>query len=206
MISRYVLARDRTADAGKIRRDLPPDVAAIEIVKAGLRQVRQRCGECFLLQYGSSRRRLALDQESRGKARHGSKFGKLGLGKLCLTPRHRIALTRGAACCREQDLERQFAAICSGDVEGKHPAADRAGDGQRGEWPAVWDRFIVAVKFRPRLAAGGTGSHDGTYSSVGFADQPKAIATNMVHVRIDGRNGGRHRHHGFDCVTALSED
>ena len=44
----------------------------------------QRCGKCFLLQYGSSCRRLALDQESRGKARHGRKLGKLGLGKLSL--------------------------------------------------------------------------------------------------------------------------
>ena len=84
VIARQVVARDRAANADKIRRDLPPDVAAIEIIEARVGQVRQRCGERFLLQDGPGRRRLAIHQESRGKAWRRRKLGKLVLGQLCL--------------------------------------------------------------------------------------------------------------------------
>jgi hypothetical protein len=36
--------------------------------------------------------------------------------------------------------------------------------------------------------------------------EPEAVTTNVVHVRIDGRNRSRHRDHGLQRVTPFRED
>ena len=41
---------------------------------------------------------------------------------------------------------------------------------------------------------------------LGSRIEPKAVAAEMVHVRVDRRDRRRHRHHGFDRVAALGED
>jgi hypothetical protein len=37
-------------------------------------------------------------------------------------------------------------------------------------------------------------------------DQPEAVASDAVHVRIDHRNGGRRGNHRFDGVAAFPQD
>ena len=49
MIALQIVAGDGTADAFQVCGDLAADVAAIEIVEPGLRQMRKRRGEGFLL-------------------------------------------------------------------------------------------------------------------------------------------------------------
>ena len=41
---------------------------------------------------------------------------------------------------------------------------------------------------------------------LGNADQPKSVAADMVHVRIDDGDRRRHRHHRFERVAAFGED
>ena len=76
-IARQILARQRAADAVEIGGDLAPDIAAIEIVEAGMGEVRQRFGKRRLLELGADFRRLAVDQKRRGKARQRFQVGEL---------------------------------------------------------------------------------------------------------------------------------
>ena len=55
-----VLAGDRTADALEIGGDLAPDVAAVEIIEAGIGEMIERRGEGGLFERASGRRWLAV--------------------------------------------------------------------------------------------------------------------------------------------------
>ena len=91
-ITRKILARDRAADAFEVGGDLAPDIAAIEIVEAGMGKMRKRLGERLLLQGGAGRRRFAVQQECRGEARHGLKLRKMIVREPRLAARHPIAV------------------------------------------------------------------------------------------------------------------
>jgi hypothetical protein len=43
-------------------------------------------------------------------------------------------------------------------------------------------------------------------ASVRKTDQPKSIAPDMIHVRVDDGDHRRHRHHGFERIAALGQD
>ena len=77
LVAVQILARDRAADAFEIGGDLAPDIAAVEIVEAGMGELLERRGERLLLQRGADRRRLAVDQKGRGKARHVLELGQM---------------------------------------------------------------------------------------------------------------------------------
>src|SRR5664280_1291907 len=49
-------------------------------------------------------------------------------------------------------------------------------------------------------------AHDGAHAAGRFADQPEAVAADMVHVRIDRGDRGGHREHRLDGVAAFGED
>ena len=74
-------------------------------------EMRERGGERLLLQLSADRRRLAVDQKRRGKARHVLQFGEMLLRQPRLAARDRIAVAgvrdgrrraghRAAACRR----------------------------------------------------------------------------------------------------------
>src|SRR5690606_21550139 len=65
---------------------------------------------------------------------------------------------------------------------------------------------IVAVEPRRGVGAGAAGSHDGAHAAGTLADQPEAVAAGVVHVRIDGGDGGRHGDHGLDGVAAFGQN
>ena len=67
MIALQIVAGDGTADAFQIGGDLAADIAAIKIVEPGLRQMRERRGEGFLLEDGADRRRFAAGEERPAK-------------------------------------------------------------------------------------------------------------------------------------------
>ena len=70
MIALQIVTGDGTADAFEVCGDLAADVAAIKIVQPGLRQMRERRCEGFLLEDGADRRRFAAGEELAGEARH----------------------------------------------------------------------------------------------------------------------------------------
>ena len=65
---------------------------------------------------------------------------------------------------------------------------------------------VLAIKLDARAAAGRSRAQDGADTAGGLADQPKCVAADMVHVRIDGGDRRRHGDHGFERVAALGED
>ena len=65
-------ARHRTADALQIGGDLAADVAAIEVVEPGLREMLERVGEFALLEPRAGLRRFAVDEEGLHEARRAS--------------------------------------------------------------------------------------------------------------------------------------
>ena len=56
------------------------------------------------------------------------------------------------------------------------------------------------------LGAGAAGRHQRPHPAGALAHQEEAVAAHMVHVRIDGGDGRRHRHHGLQRIAALGED
>ena len=64
----------------------------------------------------------------------------------------------------------------------------------------------VAIKPRCRFRAGGPCPHDGAHAAGGLADQPEAVAADVVHVRIDRGDRGGHREHRLDGVAAFGQD
>ena len=68
-VALQIVARQRAADAFEIGGDLAADVAAIEIVEAGMGEMRQRFGKSLLLERRADCRRLAVDEKRRGETR-----------------------------------------------------------------------------------------------------------------------------------------
>ena len=64
----------------------------------------------------------------------------------------------------------------------------------------------VAIEIDAGLGAGAAGTHQGPDAAVALADEPKTIAADVVHVRIDRRDCRRHRHHCFDRVAPLGKN
>ena len=109
-------ARHRAADALQIGGDLAADVAAIEIVEPGLAEMLERVGECALLEPRAGLRRLAVDQEGLQKARRGFQLGIFLDRQPRLAARHRVALARVLDGRRQQQVERQPAAVRFGGL------------------------------------------------------------------------------------------
>src|SRR5450631_2811829 len=64
----------------------------------------------------------------------------------------------------------------------------------------------IAIKPRRRLGAGAARALDGAHAAGRLADQPEAVAADVVRVRIDRGNPRGHRQHRFDGVAAFGED
>ncbi len=201
-----VAARNRTADALQVGRDLAPDVATVEIVEAGAGEVIERRRQRALPQGRAGFRRLAVGEERGRKARHVLELGELLCGEASLAARHRIALAGVPDGRREQYVERQLPARGARRLDGQSPAADRARHGERGQRPARRDRLVLAVELGSGACARRTTSLDRTHAAAPFADQPEPVAADMVHVRVDRRDRRRHGNHGFDRVAALGQD
>ena len=121
LIARQVVPGDGAADAFKIGRDLTPDVAAIEIVEAGIGEMRQRPCELFLLQSGPGRRHFAVNQKRRGEARHRRQIVKVLPRQPLLASRHPVTVAGMAERIGQKHFERQRAAAafaaCSASIQ-----------------------------------------------------------------------------------------
>jgi hypothetical protein len=64
----------------------------------------------------------------------------------------------------------------------------------------------IAIKLGRRLGTGAACSHQRPHAARWLANQPEAVSTNVIHVRIDRRNAGGHGQHRLDGVAAFRED
>ena len=108
----------------------------------------------------------------------------------------------------EQFGERQPGAERVGGLQRQDPTRDRARHRQGGERPARRNRLEpgLGIELRLRPAAGDAGRHQGTHPARRLAQEPEAVAAELVHVRIDHRDRSRHGDHGLDGVAALGQD
>ncbi len=176
----------------------------------------ERGGKSRLLEDGALVRRLTVGQKGLHETRRGFQLGIFLAGQRRLAARHRIAFARAPDRGVEQHVQRQpartfidaFAGLRFGRFQRQHPTGDRARHRQRGERPARRNFVMtgVAIKPRRRLRAGNACAHNRAHPAVGFADQPEAVAADMVHVRIDRGDRRRHRQHRLDGVAAFGQD
>jgi hypothetical protein len=106
---------------------------------------------------------------------------------------------------REQIAKPQAPPMGAGRLQRQHPAADRSRHGERRERTARRDRFVVAVKLAPRIGAGAAGRHQRAHAPGALAHEPKAVAAQLGHVRIDRGDRRGHRDHGLERVAAFGE-
>ena len=204
-ILREVGPRHRAVDALEIGRDLAPDIAAIEIVETRTGEMIEGGGERALPERAAGLRRLAVDQEGLREARHILELAKLLGGQPRLAPGDHVTIARMADGVAEQRVERHASALRARGFERERPAADGARHRERGERAARRHRLMLAVELAPRVRAGAAGRRQRPHAAAPLAKEPKTVAADVVHVRIDRRDGRRHRDHGFERVAALRQ-
>ncbi len=64
----------------------------------------------------------------------------------------------------------------------------------------------IAIMLDRRFRAGAARAHDGAHAARRLADQPEAVAADMVHVRIDRGDARGHGDHRLDGVAAFGQD
>jgi len=103
----------------------------------------------------------------------------------------------------EQTGERQAAAESARRFQRQHPAGDRGRRGNSRERAARRDRLVLAKKFAPRIAAGTSGGDQRAHAARRLAQEPHAVAADMIHVRIDRGDCRRHGDHRFERIAAV---
>jgi hypothetical protein len=169
-------------------------------------ELGERVGEARQFADGARRSRFAVEEKGLGEARRGD---QLGVGERIepgLRRRNRNPFAREPLAALQENFQRQPSAERRGEFQRERPAADRAGNGQRGVRSARRDRIVAEfpVTRDRRVLAGEAASLDRPHR-LGVADQPEAVAADRVHVGIDDGHGRRHRDHRLDRVAALRE-
>ncbi len=165
----------------------------------------ERGRERRLLKRLARLRRLAIEQECCREAGHVLQFGEFLRCKACLAAGDDVALRAGADRGRKQVGEGNTPAMSFGGFERQHPARDRARHRECCERSARRDRFVLAIEFRTGIGASATRRHQRADAAGRLAHEPEAVAADVVHVRIDGGDHRRHRHHGLERIAAFGE-
>ena len=150
--------------------------------------------------------RLAVGEERRREAGHVLQFGEILRRQPRLAGRDDVAVVGVPDRRREQVGERHTPALRARRLQRQHPAGDGAGHGERRERPARRHRLVLAVELATRIAARAAGSHQRTHASRGLAHEPEAVAADLAHMRVDGGDGSRHRHHRLERIAAFGDD
>ena len=106
----------------------------------------------------------------------------------------------------EQHIERQPAAMRLGAFKRQHPGRDRRRHSERRKRTARRNGLVVAIELRPGVGARTPRRHQRADAARRLAHHPEAVAADVIHVRIDRRDGGGHRDHGLERVAAFGED
>ncbi len=132
------------ADAFEVGGDFVPDIAAVEILKAGMRELIERLGELLLRELRPDLRRLAVDQECLAETNRLVHFRQIAGRERGLAARHRIALTGTADRSFEQHVaaassrRTACAACCASCQVATAPGTVSAASGPRvgiSSWP-----------------------------------------------------------------------
>ncbi|MNK89975.1 hypothetical protein D3C87_1100050 [compost metagenome] len=198
----------RAARVAEFAGQHPGQVALIEVIEPGPRQLLQRGGQARMAEARARRRGASVDQKSLGEARHIGQLGGLGghAGGLALRDRHAHAgIVDGI---RQQPRERQAPAQrVARPGQRRLPAGHRAshgvgrhaatrGNGLEAGLPIARDGGIAR-----RRAAG----VERARRLAGPGDQPEAVAADAIHMGIDHGDGGGGRDHRLDGVAALAQ-
>ncbi len=116
-----------------------------------------------------------------------------------------IAFVRVADRIAKKIDERQAGAMGARRFERQHPASDRAGDCECSKRPARRNALVLAVELQRRPRTGTAHGDERAHAAGRLADEPDTVAADMVHMRIDHRNGRCHCDHGLDGVAALGK-
>ncbi|OIQ82256.1 hypothetical protein GALL_359510 [mine drainage metagenome] len=206
-IGREVGRAHRAADAFELGADPCREAAAIEAVEPALGQRPQRLGERRLAQDMAGRWRCAADEERLGEAWRILQAAELLPGQFGLAGGDDHAVAGMADGVAQQPLQGQrLATPGAGDVKGFGPAADRAGDGERGLRAARRNGVEPGIALRGGQGGGEAAGVDGKRSLPGGVDEPEAVAADGGHVGVDHGDGGGRRDHGLDGVAAVEKD
>ena len=168
--------------------------------------MRQRLAEPVVATRLAGGRYLAVDEEGWREARR--RIQRLGLAMLVARLRFRLPIAaRPLDRVVQQHARRQLAAERPREILRQHPAADRAGHGQRRERATsrddVMTRIAIGRNRRPRASEAAGLDH--AHAAARFADRPESIAADPVHMRVDDRDCGCHGEHGLDRIAAFGE-
>ena len=204
----HVSARDWTADAIEIGGDLAPNVAPVKIVKPGMGELLKRRGKRCLLQSRAHLGHFSIEQKCRLEAGGLVHFREFFGRQPRLAACDNISAARMLDGGRKQQIEGQLAAVHFGGVCREHPRGDRARHRERGKRPARRNFIATGIAIEPwcRLGACPPGAHQRPDAAGRLPDQPETVATNVVHVRIDRRDGSGHCEHRLDGIAAFGED
>ncbi len=203
-----VAARDGAADPLQVGGDLAADIAAIEIVEPGSREMGERVGERRTLAHRAGRRRLAVDEKRLGEAGRPMQRFRLVRDPARFRDGHGTALAREAHRVGQEHGQRDLGAEASGIIKGGLPAGDGSGHRQGSVRPARRDGVValVPVALDRGEAAGRSARLDGAHPPARFAHEPEGVAADRVHVRIGDRDRRGHGHHRLEGIAALGED
>ena len=203
-----IASRHRAADAFEIGGNLAPDVATVEIVQPRARKVLKRCGKRGLFEHRTDIGHFVLEEECFLESGCLGHFGQLFCREPRLAAGDDVALASVLDRGRQQNVKRQLAALSLRRVGSEHPGGDRARHGERGERTARRNLVMagIAIEPRRRLGARASCSHQRTHAARRLADQPEAVAADVIHVRIDRRDAGCHGEHRLDGVAAFGEN
>ena len=198
-------ARHRAPDRGEIGSDLAPDITAVEILEPGIGKLRQHAGERRLAKHGALFGQLAFGEERGGEAWCRRQRLEFGGFVACHRSGHRKAFARKPRGVGEEIRERHAAAEALRELLGKCKTTNRAGHGERREGASRGDRVVAlfAIARDRCLRARASASLDDAHAPPRVGDQPEAVSTERVHMRIDDRDGRRHGEHRLDGVAAL---
>ncbi len=184
-----------------------PNIATVEILKAGMRELIERVGQLLLRELRPNLRRLAVDEKCLAETDRLCHFRQLAGSERGLAARHHIALAGTADRSFEQHVARHLPAECVRRLQRDLPGRDRTGHGQRRERPARRDLVLAvfAIKLTGRPRAGRPRAHDGAHPALRLVDEPEGVAADVVHVRVSGGDRGRHGDHRLDGVAAVGQ-
>ncbi len=106
---------------------------------------------------------------------------------------------------RKELAQRHASAMCARRLERQYPPSDRAGNSESSQRPPRRNRLVLAVEIAGCMRACTARRHEGAHPAWGLAHEPKAVAPDMIHVRIDDSDGGRHGHHRLDRIAAVGK-
>ena len=202
-----VVQRHRAAAPGQIGGEAFSQFTPVKIVQTVARQLFQRCCHAWL-QKTFTRLGLAWLKEGFGKAGHAFQFGAFGrdAARLAVGDRHAVACIGDGVveqACQRQPATERLAGIMEGGVPAGNCAGHRAGSHAATKGNRTVTCVAISVdRGRCRRSAA---TLQPAWSLTWTGNQPEAVATDAVHVRIDNGDSGRRCDHGLDRVAAVAQ-